>query len=52
MITEGRINKTTIVKNYWKGGINKGINMTVIKEKKIDIINGYNIIPNSNAKET
>lgn len=40
------------MKTYWNGGINKGINMTIIKEKKIDIITNNTNNHNNNAQET
>ena len=47
-----QIKTGNIVKNYWNGNMNKGFNISIIKEKKIDIINDYRTNPNSNAKET
>ena len=38
-----------IVKNYWNGNFNKGLNITIIKEKKIDILTNYTPSNNSNA---
>ena len=40
-----------IVKLYWKGGLNRGINMNIIKDKKIDILTNYTVNDNNNAKE-
>ncbi len=47
-----QIKPGNIVKNYWNGNMNKGFDISIIKEKKIDIINGCKINSNNNAKET
>lgn len=49
---QGKLNHHHIMKTYWNGGINKGINMTIIKEKKIDIITNNTNNHNNNAQET
>jgi hypothetical protein len=51
MITEGNLKTSKIITNYWNGGFNKGFNMTIIKEKKIDILTNYTITISNNAKE-
>jgi hypothetical protein len=43
---------SNIVKSYWQGGVNRGVKISIIKEKKIDIITNYSTTDNINAKET
>ena len=49
---DGKIKSSKVIKQFWNAGLNKGINITIIKEKKIDIITSYDITTNNNAKET
>lgn len=35
------------VKTYWNGNFNKGFSITIIKEKKIDILTNYTTSNNS-----
>jgi len=46
-----KIHPTTIVKSYWQGGLNRGIKINIIKDKKIDILTNYSTTGNYNAKE-
>ncbi len=46
-----KLRSRQIVKTYWTGGINRGINMTIVKEKKIDIITNNTNNHYDNAQE-
>lgn len=52
MMRKEKLKTQNIIKNYWNGNFNKGLNITIIKEKKIDILTNYTTNNNSNAKET
>ncbi len=41
MLPKEKIKMPNQVKNYWNGNFNKGFNITIIKEKKIDILTNY-----------
>lgn len=45
------IQPSNIVKGYWNGGLNRGINISIVKEKKIDILTNYTTSNNNNAQE-
>jgi hypothetical protein len=47
-----KIYPSNIVKSYWQGGFNRGVQISIIKEKKIDILTNYSTTDNTNAKET
>lgn len=40
------------LQKYWTGHLGKGFNVTIVKEKKIDILTNYMTSNNMNAKET